>query len=53
MAPCKITRLGLQDIFPESGDNELLFSKYGMNTENIKSAVKEALKTGEKGEKQI
>ncbi len=43
-SPCKITRLGFQDIFPESGDNEVLFSKYGMNINNIMKTVKEILK---------
>lgn len=37
--PCRVTRLGFQDHFAESGDDELLFSKYGMNVENIKDAV--------------
>ena len=45
-APCRITRLGFRDVFPESGDNELLFSRYGMNTGNIAETVKKVLKTG-------
>lgn len=33
--PCKVHRIGFQDIFLECGDDEFLFSRYGMNTENI------------------
>lgn len=33
--PCKVFRLGFQDIFLESGNDEVLFGKYGMNTQNI------------------
>ena len=42
--PTYLKRLGLQDHFGESGDNEAIFSKYGMNTENIVGAVKEMLR---------
>ena len=42
--PCKVTRLGFQDHFAESGDDELLFTKYGMNVENIKQTVKNVIK---------
>ena len=42
--PCRVTKLGFQDIFVESGDDEVLFSKYGMNTENIEAAVRYSLK---------
>ncbi|MBI9100951.1 MAG: transketolase family protein [Spirochaetales bacterium] len=38
-APCKVTKLGVKDLFPESGENEALFSRYGMNTENIEAAL--------------
>ncbi len=40
-APCYLKRLGFPDIFGESGDNEKIFSKYGVNTENIIEAVKQ------------
>lgn len=40
-APCFLTRLGFPDIFGESGDNEKIFSKYGVNTENIIEAAKQ------------
>ncbi len=39
-APCRVKMLGFQDIFLESGDNELLFSKYGMNVDNIKQEIR-------------
>ncbi len=41
MAPCYLKRLGFPDIFGESGDNEQIFSKYGINTENIIEAGKQ------------
>ena len=43
-APCYLTRLGFPDIFGESGDNEAIFSKFGVNTENIIATVKKMLK---------
>jgi len=42
-APCFLTRLGFPDIFMESGDDEAIFSKLGMNTENIVENVKRIL----------
>ncbi|MDP6523509.1 MAG: transketolase C-terminal domain-containing protein [Kiritimatiellia bacterium] len=39
-APCLLKRLGFQDRFAESGDNEAIFSAYGMNSENIVEAAK-------------
>ena len=42
-APCFQTRLGFPDIFMESGNDEAIFSKLGMNTENIASRAKEIL----------
>ena len=42
-APCYLTRLGFPDIFGESGDNEKIFSKYGVNTENIIEAAKQMI----------
>jgi transketolase len=41
--PCRVTRLGFQDLFLESGDNEPLFTKYGMNTENIEMTLKKII----------
>ncbi len=40
-APCRVTKLGFQDIFLESGDNEELFSRYGMNVDQIVERVRE------------
>ncbi|RKY08381.1 MAG: transketolase family protein [Planctomycetota bacterium] len=40
-APCYLSRLGFPDIFGESGDNEKIFSKFGVNTENIIAKAKE------------
>jgi len=34
-APCKLTRLGFPDCFGESGDYEDIFTKMGINTENL------------------
>jgi len=41
--PARMIRLGLPDRFGESGDNEALFSKYGMNTEHVVAAAAELL----------
>jgi len=38
-APCYLWRLGIKDHFGESGDNEAIFSKYGMNVEDIVAAA--------------
>ncbi|MBN2659008.1 MAG: transketolase family protein [Spirochaetales bacterium] len=40
-SPCPVRRLGFDDRFLESGNDEILFSRYGMNTENIIEAAKE------------
>jgi len=40
-APCKVTRLGFPDVFGESGDNEAIFSKLGINTECIVATARE------------
>ena len=40
-APCYLRRLGVQDHFGESGDDEAVFSKYGMNTENIVACARD------------
>lgn len=41
--PCRVLRMGFPDIFMESGDNEKIFSKNEMNTEDIVAAVKAAV----------
>jgi len=38
-----VRRLGLQDIFGESGNPEELIAKYGLDKEGIKEAVKSLL----------
>ena len=42
-APCLLRRLGFQDHFVESGENEATFSHYGMNVENIVQAAEEMI----------
>ena len=37
-APCRLCRLGFPDVFGESGDDEAIFSKLGVNTESIIAA---------------
>jgi len=39
--PTMMRRIGLKDVFAESGDSELLYSHYGMNTEHIIAAARE------------
>jgi len=46
-APCPVHRLGFPDIFGESGDNEAIFSKFGVNTENIVAKAREVKGTSE------
>ena len=41
--PARMIRLGLPDCFGESGDDEAIFSKYGMNTEDIVHAAERLL----------
>jgi transketolase len=43
LCPCRVTRLGFQDLFVESGDDEKLFTLYGMNVDNIKNTVRSIL----------
>jgi transketolase len=43
-APCRLVRLGFPDIFGESGDNEQIFSKMGVNTQNIHEIAIRVLK---------
>jgi transketolase len=44
-APCYLKRIGFPDIFGESGDDEKIFSKLSINTENIIAAVRDMKKT--------
>ena len=43
-APCRVHRLGYQDIFLESGDDEELFDRYGLNAQRITEFVCKVLK---------
>ena len=45
-APCRLDRLGFPDVFGESGDNEAIFSKFGINTENIVAKARDAVRGG-------
>jgi transketolase len=47
-APCRIKRLGFPDIFLESGDDEVLFSRYGLDVAGIESAAKLLAEGGKK-----
>ncbi|MFA5851587.1 MAG: transketolase C-terminal domain-containing protein [Spirochaetales bacterium] len=38
-APCKVRRLGFPDVFLESGDDEILFGRYGLDVAGIVAAV--------------
>ncbi|MCP4178752.1 MAG: transketolase family protein [bacterium] len=38
-APCHLSRLGFPDVFGESGDDEKIFSKLGVNVESIIDAA--------------
>ena len=42
-APCHLIRLGFPDTFGESGDNEAIFSKMGVNTEHVVEAARGAV----------
>jgi transketolase C-terminal domain/subunit len=44
-APCYLKRLGFPDTFGESGDDEAIFSKFGINIENIFEAAKNMAKS--------
>ena len=43
-APCRVKRLGYKDIFLESGDDEVLFDRYGLNALRISEFALNALK---------
>jgi len=40
-SPARVKRIGFRDHFGESGDDEKVFSKYGVNTEHIIAAARE------------
>lgn len=47
-APCRIKRLGFPDIFLESGDDEVLFGRYGLDSAGIAAAAKALAEGGKK-----
>ena len=42
-APCPVSRLGFPDVFMESGDDEVIFSRYGLDAEGIAAAARAVL----------
>lgn len=45
-APCRLVRLGFPDVFGESGDDEAVFSKLGVNVASIIAAGREMARAG-------
>jgi transketolase len=43
-SPCRVRRIGYQDIFLESGDDEVLFDRYGLSVQRIMEAAVQTLK---------
>ena len=44
LAPCKVLRLGLQDVYPRSGKAAELLDAYGLSVQDIVNTAKEAMK---------
>ncbi len=44
-APCHVSRLGFPDAFLESGDDELIFTRHGLDAEGIARSTMAALET--------
>jgi transketolase len=42
-SPAALVRIGLQDVFPESGEAEQLLDHFGMATKDIVTAVKKVM----------
>jgi len=40
---CKLTRIGVNDVFPESGKTEDLYEKYGLSVSKIKNKIEKIL----------
>ena len=49
LEPCRVIRVGFPNVFLESGDDELIFRKYGMDASGIVEAVKRALGSSRAG----
>jgi len=47
-APCRVKRLGFPDVFLESGDDEVLFSRYSLDIAGIVSVAKALAEGGKK-----
>ncbi|MBL7697785.1 MAG: transketolase family protein [Chitinophagaceae bacterium] len=45
MCPCFVKRIGVKDVFGESGEANELFDKYGLRAANIVDAAKQLLET--------
>ncbi|MGA2546241.1 MAG: transketolase C-terminal domain-containing protein [Rectinemataceae bacterium] len=43
--PCRALRLGFPDVFMESGDDDLVFAKYGLDVAGIASAARRAARS--------
>ena len=43
--PCVVRRLGFPDVFMESGDDEALFARFGLNAGGIAAAARELVET--------
>jgi transketolase len=43
-SPCRVRRIGYQDIFLESGDDEILFDRYGLSVQRITEAAVQTIK---------
>ena len=43
LAPCLVSRLGFPDIFLESGDDDLIFAKHGLDAQGIAQSAKDLL----------
>jgi transketolase len=46
--PCRVKRLGFPDVFLESGDDEVFFSRYGLDIAGIVSSAKLLAEGGKK-----
>ena len=44
-SPCRVLRLGYRDIFLESGDDEVLFDRYGLNAQRVSEFILQNLKS--------
>jgi transketolase len=45
--PCRVTRLGFPDVFMESGDDDQVFAKYGLDAAGIAAAARSSARAKE------